>query len=234
MRGLGTVRGGEGDSASPVVLLFTATVVLFLFTYLGRADSLATRFPGRDWQVVSGGALPPTAHVVIAALLLGILPVLVAGRFFRLRDLGLGLGVPGTGLRWLAAGVPLAVVAGHIAAASPSMRAVYPLSDLVAGDIVGFRGYALSAFLYYGSWEVLFRGVLLFGLKDRLGTGGANALQTALSVTAHFGRPLTETFSAIPAGFVFGWIDLRTKSVWYVAVIHWIVGMSMEWFILAT
>ncbi|HET9232812.1 MAG TPA: CPBP family intramembrane glutamic endopeptidase, partial [Candidatus Eisenbacteria bacterium] len=68
---------------------------------------------------------------------------------------------------------------------------------------------------------------------DRLGAGPANVLQTALSVTAHFGRPIDETFSALPAGLVFGWIDLRVGSVWYVAVIHCVLGMSMEWFILA-
>jgi hypothetical protein len=31
---------------------------------------------------------------------------------------------------------------------------------------------------------------------------------------------------------VFGWLGLRLGSVWYVAVIHWVVGVSMDWFIL--
>jgi len=81
---------------------------------------------------------------------------------------------------------------------------------------------------------VLFRGVLLFGLRPRLGAGAANLVQTALSVTAHFGRAVNETFAAAPAGIVFGAIDLNVGSIWYVALLHWLVGVSMDWFILTT
>jgi membrane protease YdiL (CAAX protease family) len=148
-------------------------------------------------------------------------------------DLGLGLGNVRRGSLWLALGIPLAILAGRIASASPAMRAVYPLDPGLAPQASRFLPHACKAFLYYGAWEVLFRGVLLFGLKDRLGEGMANALQTALSVTAHFGRPMNETFSALPAGVVFGWIDLRVGSVWYVGCIHWVLGMSMDAFIVA-
>ena len=66
----------------------------------------------------------------------------------------------------------------------------------------------------------------------RLGGATANVLQTALSVTAHFGRAINETASALPAGLVFGWVDLKLDSIWYVAILHWLVGVSMDWFIL--
>lgn len=60
----------------------------------------------------------------------------------------------------------------------------------------------------------------------------ANAVQTAVSVTAHFGRALNETFAALPAGLVFGWVTGRIGSMWYIAVIHWVVGVSLDWFTL--
>ncbi len=78
---------------------------------------------------------------------------------------------------------------------------------------------------------MLFRGVLLFGLEDRLGRSSANGVQTVCSVLAHFGRAVNETAAALPAGLVFGWIGLRLRSVWYVALIHWTVGISMDWHI---
>ena len=112
------------------------------------------------------------------------------------------------------------------------MRAVYPLTSKLRPAASSFVPHALRSFLYFGAWEVFFRGFVLFGLRGRLGDGPANAVQTALSVVAHFGRPLPETLSALPAGLLFGWIDLRLGSVWYVAVIHWTVGMSVDWFLL--
>ena len=57
-------------------------------------------------------------------------------------------------------------------------------------------------------------------------------LQTVLSVTAHFGRAINETASALVAGPIFGWVDLKVGSIWYVAILHWLVGVSMDWFIL--
>jgi membrane protease YdiL (CAAX protease family) len=51
-------------------------------------------------------------------------------------------------------------------------------------------------------------------------------------VVAHFGRAFDETLAALPAGLLFGWVDLQVGSVWYIAVIHWVVGVSLDWFIL--
>ena len=110
------------------------------------------------------------------------------------------------------------------------MRAVYPLAPAAAQ--ANFPLYALGEFLYFGAWEVLFRGVLLFGMRNRFGDGGANALQAALAATAHFGRAMNEAVAAIPASLLFGFASFKVGSIWYVAVIHWVVGVSMEWFML--
>ena len=37
---------------------------------------------------------------------------------------------------------------------------------------------------------------------------------------------------ALPAGLLFGWLSLRLGSIWFVAVIHWLTGVSMDWWIL--
>lgn len=217
------------------ILLATATLALFAFYYVARADLVGSRGPAGVWMAVSAPPRPPLMHFVASALLLGLMPVVVARWVCGLSpsQLGLGLGDVGTGVRWLAIGIPGALLAGWIAARSPAMQAVYPLDPRVVASPASFVPHALRNMLYFGAWEVLFRGVLLFGLRGVIGTGSANAGQTGFSVLAHFGRPMTETFAAIPAGFLFGWISLRTGSIWYVALIHWTVGMSMDWFILA-
>ena len=220
----------------PAWLVLVATVALATFYYLTRTDTVGVYSPERGWAVLTGRPLRPAVHFGLSALLLGVVPVLVARRLagLPLAELGLGPGRWRAGIAWLVVGAPLAVAAGRIAAASAAMQAVYPLDPSVTGAPRSFVPYALLQFLYYGAWEVLFRGVLLFGLARRFGAASANLLQTALSVTAHFGRPLSETLAAIPAGLVFGLVDLRVGSVWYVALIHWLVGVSLDWFILTT
>jgi membrane protease YdiL (CAAX protease family) len=210
-------------------------LALFAFYYAARADLVGSRGPDGAWTAVTAPARSPALHFGAAALLLGLLPLAAArwGCGIPLCELGLGLGNRRAGLRWLAVGLPAAVAAGWIASGSPAMRAVYPLDPSVVATPLSFVPHALRNLLYFGAWEVLFRGVLLFGLRTAIGAGSANSTQTGLSVAAHFGRPMTETFAAIPAGFAFGAIALRTNSIWYVALIHWTVGTSMDWFIVA-
>jgi membrane protease YdiL (CAAX protease family) len=228
------VTGPEGRASQDRswILILVAAVALTIFYYATRADVIGVSAGTRGWTPMTARSLPYWAHFVGAAFLLGVGPVLAARLALGVRaaDLGLGLGNVRMGGGLLAVGGPLAVVAGAIAAATPVMSAVYPLDPGAAR--ASFARYAPLEFLYYGAWEVLFRGVLLFGLRERVGAAGANALQTALSVLAHFGRPWNETVAAIPAGLLFGAVDLKVGSVWYVAVIHWMVGVSMEWFIL--
>lgn len=225
---VGGARSRRGET-----LLLTATLVLFAFHYLARTDLIGSQGSDGAWLVVSAARRSPSLHFVAAALLLAAVPLAVAGRLHGLswRELGLGTGDVRAGLAWLAIGVPVALLAGRIAAGSPAMQAVYPLDPSVVAAPASFLPHAARNLLYFAAWEVLFRGVLLFGLRPRIGAGEANAAQTAMSVLAHFGRPMTEAFAAIPAGFAFGAICLRTRSIWYVVLIHWTVGMSMDWFL---
>jgi membrane protease YdiL (CAAX protease family) len=217
----------------PEVLVLVATLALAAFYYGLRADVIGVHRVGGEWAPMTAPAEAPVVHYVGSLLLLALIPVAAARGILgiSLRTLGLGLGRWREGLVWLAVGAPIAILAGRIGADSAMLRAVYPLD----GDLTPARFLpgAATQFLYYGSWEVLFRGVLLFGLRGSLGGGSANAIQTALSVIAHFGRAPDETFAAIPAGLLFGWIDLRIGSVWPVAILHWLVGVSMDWFIVS-
>jgi membrane protease YdiL (CAAX protease family) len=219
-----------GRRSGAVVLV--ACAALTAFYYFARADTIGVIGSGRTWTPMTGHPWPVTLHLAIAALLLGLLPALAARKLTGLSWAGLGLG-PGRwrqGLLLLAAAAPFAILAGRIGAASPAMRAVYPLDPSFARG--SFAAYAILQFFYFGAWEVLFRGVLLFATRGRFGDAGANALQTAVSVTAHFGRAVNETVAAFPAGLLFGWVGLRLESIWYVAVLHWLTGVSLDWFIL--
>lgn len=234
--GTARTRAGRDRSGLPgdplVVLVPAVTLLLFVFYYFARADVVGGSSVRGGWHPVTAPPLAAPLHYALSGILLGLAPLLLARRVTGMgwRDLGLGLGDVKVGLAWLAAGLPLAVLGGWLGARSPAMQAVYPLAaELGAGP--AFLLHSLASLAYYVAWEALFRGVVLFGLEDRLGGAGANALQTALSVLAHFGRPATETFAALPAGLLFGAVDLRVRSIWYVTAIHFAVAVSTDYFL---
>jgi uncharacterized protein len=234
------IAGGIHPEGSDALLL-VAMLVLVAFRYLNRPAPSGGRPAvsgdpsiGSRWRAPGRKAVPAAQHYVGAAILLAVVPILVARwlGFGRPAELGLGSGHPGEGALWLLVGIPVGLAVGRIAASIPAMRRVCPLGGLPRTGLVGFLPRALLEFLYYGAWEILFRGVLLFSLMHTMGAVHAIAVTTALSVVAHFGGPMVETVTAIPVGLLLGWIDLRIGAIWYLAVAHWLAGVSMDWWIM--
>lgn len=225
---------GPGPEARPAWLIIVAAGALTLFSYLGRVDLLGTAHPGGEWTSLTRPPLSLWQHNLAAALLLGFVPAVVAG-FLNgrsWRGMGLGGGRRLRGILWLGVGIPVAILLGKLSAGHPEVQAVYPLGGARPGGEGAFVLHAVTQLAYYASWEILFRGVLLHGLTPRFGFAGANALQTALSVVAHFGRPMSETLAALPAGLAFGGVVRHTGTVWYVVIIHWTAGVSQDWFLM--
>ena len=183
------------------------------------------------------GHAPISASVVFALsfVLLGILPASTGPRLHRRRltELGIGLGDSRIGALLLLVGMPLGVLAGFVGAASPQLAAEYPLNPHVSPELRPFGTHALLYLSYYVGFEFLFRGYLLFGLERRLGSVKANLLQAALATIFHVGKPVAEFAAAFPASLLFGWAAYRTRSIWYGVLIHWAVGASLDWFLLA-
>jgi membrane protease YdiL (CAAX protease family) len=233
------MNGTTGLRASrprPEWLLLFAAVLLTAFYYVARVDVIGVTASTRGWSQMTARPLPSAVYFPLSAVLLGVLPLLAARRCLGARPaaLGLGFGRWRWGIALVAVGIPIALLAGKIAAGSPAMRGVYPLDPTVRPVAGSFVPFALLESLYYFSWEVLFRGVLLFGLAPAFGPAAANVIQTALSVTAHFSRPMDETFAALPFGLLCGALGLRLRSIWYLAFVHWMVGTATEWFILTS
>lgn len=221
----------DGDRSLGLILVAVVTVTVFY--YRTRVDTIGVVGSLGDFEVMTGPAISFLRHNLAALVLIGLLPLAAAKLLcgVKLGSVGLGLGRWRRGLVWLAVGVPAAVLVARLSSTDPVMRAVYPLDPTLQPGLVRFTYHLAGQFVYYVAWELLFRGVLLFGLERRLGFAGANIVQTALSAVAHFGRPLPETLAAIPAGLAFGGIARQTRSIWYVVVIHLVVGAALDWFI---
>jgi membrane protease YdiL (CAAX protease family) len=85
--------------------------------------------------------------------------------------------------------------------------------------------------VYYLGWEFLFRGFMLFGLEGRCGAVLAILVQMIPSAIVHIGKPASESFAAIAAGLVFGYVAFRTRSILYPLLLHAIVGIGTDVFV---
>jgi membrane protease YdiL (CAAX protease family) len=90
----------------------------------------------------------------------------------------------------------------------------------------GLAELALRMGVYMFSWEFMFRGFLLFGLKERLGPL-AIWVQAVPFAIMHLGKPELETLSTIFGGAAFGYVDLESRSVLPSVLIHWAIYLMM-------
>lgn len=125
----------------------------------------------------------------------------------------LGLAWPAPRGRPLMALAVLAAVVGGVALAQlDAVRAHYPLYE-PARSSVGALALSTGVFAVYAfTWELTFRGVLLFGAAPLLGRASVVA-QAAVFALAHLGKPGVELALAFPGGLAFGLLALRARSV---------------------
>lgn len=169
--------------------------------------------------------------VVVFVLFFGV-PAFVwrAVLAFPFRDAGWRLGDWRFGWKSLLVAVFAAIPITYLAAGQADFQAEYPLSRQATQEGWRFAMYEGVLLLYYVGWEFLFRGFMLFGLRGRYGDFGAIAIQTFPSVLLHIGKPAGELWGSVVAGFLFGAWTLRTGSVCYVLVFHYVLGVLNDIF----
>jgi membrane protease YdiL (CAAX protease family) len=204
------------------VVLLTAPVLLTLWRYHGVALDRHGPMEGCYFQFVS--------FFIIA----GLLPALYAWvSGVRLSELGLGAGDARFGAKFLLL-IPIMVLpVAYVASGMADVRAEYPMCQALytRRDLVIWYELAYVA-VFYTAWEFYFRGLLLFGLKSELGATNAILIQTMASSLVHIGKPEGEILGSIPIGLLFGWLALRTRSIWYGWAVHASLGVLTDLFIL--
>lgn len=89
----------------------------------------------------------------------------------------------------------------------------------------GILQYIAERIVIIFAIEYIFRGFLLFGLKEKLG-GGAILVQMVPFAIMHIGKPEIEAVGCIFAGLYFGYIAFRTGSLWPAFIIHLIANIA--------
>jgi membrane protease YdiL (CAAX protease family) len=133
---------------------------------------------------------------------------------FGLRAGNYRLWIPHVAVAW---GVTIVILL--VAARFSDVSRFYAESDL------DFWGYAARWAVLLFSLEFLYRGFLMFGLRERYGEG-AILIQMLPFVLLHIGKPEVETIGCILSGTWFGYVAYRSKSVWPAFLIHFFANVA--------
>lgn len=220
------------NKKSTIILLFAPLVLISWKSYGTKSfylAHLADRF-----LLCNNAAMTAEPYTYLSAfLLLGLLPLAIIKFWFKEPLSSYGLRI-GDWKFW----IPAAFIVGLImvglaypSAKDPKFLAEYPLYKGVGDSTAIFAAHCIVYLFFYTGWEIFFRGFVQYGLLSRFGAWGAILVQSALSCLAHIGKPDSEIFSSLLGALVWGIMVFRSKSIWPAIITHWMLGISLDFFI---
>lgn len=224
-----------GKDRRAVFWVLLASFLLTAWKYFGsqhfyRANLVGVYFPSYDPDFRGAVYL-----FFSTTLIMAVIPAIISFGVFKQSpaELGLKLGDWKKGLKPAAILLPILVVLAIPSSKQPDFRAEYPFWRGAGESTLVFAKYSLSyLFFYYIPWEFFFRGVLQLGLRPFTGANIAILIQTLASTLVHIGKPTNETFGAIFGGVMWGLLAEQTGSLVYPILMHWILGTSLDAFVL--
>ncbi len=194
-----------------LILLGVSVFALYWFVAYSRSfDAYIRR------RFDTNGLRKPLAQKYLGAVLLGVVPALVAWLLVDATPLAWGLGVPdwpallmwGSVLSLCALPVPyFSARAADMQRFYPQIRATEWTTGLVAHNVFAWAVYLLA-------YEYLFRGVLVIGAATLSSPWTAVAMSSALATATHIPKGAKETFATIPYSLLLGFVALETGSIW--------------------
>ena len=219
----------KSEQIKPTVILMLSALLPTIHRYFGSIEFMRqTSPPVSDFEAA-------IYMFGTAFLLMGILPLAIVHFAFQepVKTYGLQLGDWRKGLPVTV--ILFVLIAGlmlYSSSQTGEMSEFYPF-DKSAGDSVSafIRFEVLRGVLFYTAWEFFFRGFMLFGLRRYLGDWMAICIQTIPSCLWHIGFPSGEIFASILGGILFGVIAIRTRSILWAFLLHWLIGIGTDFFI---
>jgi len=222
----------SGENKKSTLILLVAPVLIITWKYYGTKAFYAahltawTLFNNPDWT----GA---TYSFFTGLLLFGLIPILIIKMVFHEPLSKYGVQIGDWKFGWLAVAVmaPVMIALTYPSASNPQFLAEYPLFKGAGASAGIFAAHSVLYLTYYLGYEMLVRGFIQFGLRDQLGDWNAILVQTAVSSLFHIGKPDGEIFSSIIGGLIWGTVVFRSRSLLYVLLVHWLLGVSLDFFI---
>jgi CAAX protease family protein len=145
----------------------------------------------------------------------------------KIKDYGITRGDFSTGIRLSFLFIIIMLPFIWFASAGQNFILTYPLLDTARESWNVFFLYEIGLVVFLFAWEFIWRGFMLFGLKDKFGYY-AVIIQMIPFVILHDGKPAAETFGAIIGGLALGILAYRTKSIYYCVIAHAGVMFSID------
>ena len=165
---------------------------------------------------------PPWISSLFYFAVLPILTIVILRR--NPLDFGLKLGNFKVWSLYVVATIIVALPILYFASRSPSLARYYTVPRFDAAK------YCLEMIVYLFAWEFIFRGFLLFGLKEKFKEGSI-LIQMVPFVLVHLGKPEIETISTILTGLYFGYVAYRGNSYWPAFIIHLFINIPFVIFV---
>jgi uncharacterized protein len=164
-------------------------------------------------------------------IILFVIPALLIKLVFKekIRDYGVKTGDFNAGIRLSVLFLVIMIPIIWLVTSQPVFSLTYPLLDQARDSWKIFIFYELGLVFYLFAWEFIWRGFMLFGLKEKFGFY-AVIIQMIPFLILHNGKPPVETFGAILGGIALGILAYRTQSIYYCIVTHAGIMLSIDFF----
>ncbi len=216
----------------PTIILLSSALLVTIHVYFGSIQFAESN------KVLSDIINPVIFMFTTALILFGIIPALTIKLGFKesLSNYGLRLGDWKFGLKSTSVLFPLILFAMLLPSAfTPEMRDFYPFDRSITSLSPEWLQMELwRGVLYYFAWEFFFRGFMLFGMRKYVGDWMAICIQVIPQCLWHIGMPTGEIFSSVAGGILFGYMALRTGSIIWPFLLHYLIGIGMDFLILIT
>jgi membrane protease YdiL (CAAX protease family) len=222
------------ENRKATLILLSTPVILTTFRHYGMKDFYMDHLVS-VFSLFGNKELTSVLYTFSSSLiLLGLLPALMIKFVFHepLSLYGVRLGDWRLGLKAFLILAPVMIALTFPSSRMESFTAEYPLYKGAGTSPSNFLSYSLLYLTYYLGWEFFFRGYMQFGLGTRLGDWNAILVQTLASCLLHIGKPSAEIYSSILGGIVWGMIVFRTRSLLPALMLHWLLGVCLDGFIL--
>jgi membrane protease YdiL (CAAX protease family) len=158
-----------------------------------------------------------------------IIPALIIKLVFKekVKDYGLRVGDFNTGIKLSVLFLVVMIPIIWFVTSQQAFGLTYPLLDQARDSWKIFILYEIGLLFYLFAWEFIWRGFMLFGLKEKFGYY-AVIIQMIPFLILHNGKPPVETFGVILGGIAFGILAYRTQSIYYCIVTHAGIMISID------